>query len=49
MTLFGQSNTFGQTTNFGGMASANPNPNKDMEVASPPGESLLLCDTAQIH
>ena len=48
MTLFGQSNTFGQTTNFGGMTSANPNPNKDMEVASPPGEPLLLCDTAQI-
>ena len=48
MTLFGQSNTFGQTTNFGGMTSANPNPNKDMEVASPPGEPLFLCDTAHI-
>ena len=42
MTLFGQSTTFGQTTNFGGMASTNPNPNKDVEVTSPPSK-LLLC------
>jgi len=40
MTLFGQSTTFGQTTNFGGMASTNPNPNKDVEVTSPPNDSI---------
>ena len=38
-SLFGQS-TFGQTTNFGGMSSNNPNPMKDVEVANPPDDSI---------
>lgn len=44
MTLFGQSTTFGQpattTTNFGGITTTNPNPNNDIEVASPPDDSI---------
>ena len=39
MSLFGQS-SFGQPTNFGGMAATTPNPMKDVEITNPPDDSI---------
>lgn len=40
MSLFGGGSSFGNTSVFGAQTSTNHNPMKDIEVASPPDDSV---------